>query len=137
MAASKAQRAATAERRSRAVRLRIAGMDWEAIADQLGYASRGAACTDVTRAMERHVAAEKAEVEVLRQQELDRLNRLQAGLWTAATGGDAQSAEVVRKIIMDRCKVLGLAAPQRHELLTIDAIDAQIRDLQLQLAGND
>ena len=137
MAASKAQRAATAERRSRAVRLRIAGMDWEAN-------RRATRLREPRSRLHRRDAGDgaprrhgEAEVEVLRQQELDRLNRWQAGLWTAATGGDAQSAEVVRKIIMDRCKVLGLAAPQRHELLTIDAIDAQIRDLQAELAGND
>jgi len=36
-----------AERREKAARLRAAGLTWRAIADRLGYASPGAACTDV------------------------------------------------------------------------------------------
>lgn len=147
--ASKAQRAATALRRTQAIQLRRAGMDWDDIAKQLGYASRGAACTDVTRALQKHVAMERAEVEVYRHQELARLDRLQAGLWPLATGtlidpddeegkrrlpADPQAAETCRKIIMDRVKILGIAAPTRHEVLSLDQLDAAIRALQAEMA---
>ncbi|MEK6443624.1 hypothetical protein [Pseudonocardia sp. T1-2H] len=135
--ASKAQRAKTAERRTRAITLKIAGMDWQAIADQLGYASRGAACTDVTRAMEKNIAAEGAAVEVFRSIQLARLERVIAAMWPQAIRGDTTSAEVVRKTVVDICKIMGLSAPQRHELLTLDALDAQIRQLTDELASDD
>lgn len=153
MAASNAKRAQVAERRAAAIRLRVAGLDWEDIAKQLGYRTRGAACQDVTRAMERHVAAEGAAVEVLRDLQISRQNRLLAGLWTAATGGlrelkpdgtpgaripaDPQAAEVCRKIVMDQIKTLGLAAPQRHELLSMGDLDAQLILLEKALADSE
>ncbi len=158
MAASTAKRAQVAERRAEAIRLKVAGLDWDAIAKQLGYASRGAACTDVRRAMEKNVAAEAMEVEVYRSLEIDRLDRLQAAHWTAATSRhperdkegnvilidgkpwlgppDPQAGELVRKCIMDRVKIRGLAAPQRHEVLSLEALDAQILAAEALLADN-
>lgn len=157
MSASAAQRAKTAERRERAIQARIAGMGWPEIARQLGYKSRGAACTDVTRAMEKNLAAEAQAVEIYREIEVARLDRLQAAHWTAATTGiperdkdgdvimidgrplmtgpDPQHGDLVRKIIMDRAKVRGAIAAQKHELLTMDAIDEQIRELTAKLMG--
>jgi hypothetical protein len=135
--ASKAQRAKTAKRRTDAIKMRTAGADWQQIADQLGYASRGAACTDVTRAMEKYVAEEAAAVEVHRHLLLARLERLLVANWPRALQGDTQASEVCRKIVMDISKTLGLEAPKRHELLTIDAIDAQIAHLVEELASTD
>lgn len=133
MPASKAQRAQTAQRRTQAVQLRLAGMDFERIAAQLGYASRGAAYTDITRALEGSLAELKHGADVLRHEELLRLNRLQAGLWSAAVGGDTRSAETVLKIIDRRCRLLGLDAPVRHELVTMSAIEAEIARLSAEL----
>lgn len=45
--------------------------------------------------------------------------------------------EARRKNGERRAKLLGLEAPQRVEVLTLDAIDAQIRDLNEQLAATD
>lgn len=42
-----------------------------------------------------------------------------------------------RKVGERRAKLLGLDAPQKHEVLTIDAIDEQISDLNKQLAALD
>jgi hypothetical protein len=75
MATSKAQRAATAERRQKAVAMWMESHDWDAIAQALGYASRGAAHTDVKRALE----ARRAELgETVDQQRAESAARLEA-----------------------------------------------------------
>ncbi|HEV7979833.1 hypothetical protein [Amycolatopsis sp.] len=47
-----AEQIEVARRRAEAIKLRSQGLTWQQVADELGYASRGAACTDVTRALE-------------------------------------------------------------------------------------
>lgn len=130
MPASKAQRTKTAERRSQAVQLRIAGADWETIARTCGYASRGAACTDVTRAMENATAEATRNADVLRHMELARLDRLQQAFWAAALKGDSEAARTVLGIIDRRCRLLGLSAPKKLEVVTLGAIEAEIARLE-------
>src|SRR5690349_20330561 len=99
MPASKAQRARTAERRSKAIALKLAGAEWDQIATSLGYADRGAACKDDTRALEAYVAEGRAGAEVLRETELLRLDRIQRGLWPQAVAGDTKAADTVLRVI--------------------------------------
>lgn len=113
--------------------MRLAGLDYETIANRLGYSSRAAAHVDITRALEANVAEMNRNGDVLRQQELQRLDRLQAGVWTAAAGGDPRAIETAIRIIDRRCKLLGLDAPVRHEVVTLDAIEAEIRRLSAEL----
>lgn len=135
MPASRAQRTKTAERRSQAVQLRIAGADWETIVRTCGYASRGAACTDVTRAMEAATAEATRNADVLRHMELARLDRLQQAFWAQAIKGDADAARTVLGIIDRRCKLLGLTAPRKVEVVTLGAIEAEIARLEEEQAG--
>ncbi|KAB7850133.1 hypothetical protein [Streptomyces mobaraensis] len=137
MVASKAQQAATAERRTKAIAMRLAGVDFETIAERLGYASRGAATKDLIRALEIRHAEQGAQAEVLRSVEAQRLDRLQAAAWALALQGDLKAIETVVRIIDRRCRLLGLDAPARMEVLSIDAIDEQIRLLTDQLAAAD
>lgn len=137
MPASRAQRAATAERRAKAVAMRLAGLDFQTIADRLGYSDRAAAHKDITRAMEANVQEMHRNADVLRQEELDRLNRLQAGLWPAAAAGDPKAVQAVLGIIDRRCKLLGLDAPIRHEVVTLDAIDNAIQQLTAELGRTE
>ncbi len=133
MPASKAQRTKTAERRSQAVQMSLAGADWETIARALGYASRGAACTDVTRALELATAEMTRNTDVLRHVELARLDRLQRAFWARAIGGGEGSIDAARTVlgIIDRrCKLLGLSAPTRLEFVTLGAIEAEISRLE-------
>ncbi|MBA9005964.1 hypothetical protein [Thermomonospora cellulosilytica] len=130
MSASKAQQAATAERRRKAIAMRIAGVDWQSIADQLGYASRGAACTDVTRALKANRRAEAQEVELLRDIEGQRLDRLQAAYWAPALKGDHRSAEVILRVMAQRARLEGLEAPTR---VSVEA--QQLGDEILELLG--
>jgi hypothetical protein len=113
MPASKAQRAATSARRTQAINLRLAGVDYETIAARLGYASRGAAYTDIDRALAANKAEEDGAKENLREVESLRLDRLQAAVWSAATKGDTRSVDSALKIIAQRCKLLGLDAAVR------------------------
>ncbi|MFC6090725.1 hypothetical protein [Saccharothrix lopnurensis] len=68
-----ATRVQVARRRAEAVQLRVAGATWEEIAARLGYASRGAACTDVTRALAEAQAELNLAVSEWRQLHLARL----------------------------------------------------------------
>lgn len=111
MPPSKAQRARTAQRRTQAIALKLAGAEWQQIADTLGYADRGAACKDVTRALETYVAEGRAGAEVLRETELLRLDRIQRGLWPQAVAGDTRAADTVLKVIDRRMRLLGLDVP--------------------------
>lgn len=129
MPASNAQAAATAERRKKAIALRIAGMDWQSIADQLGYASRGAACQDVSRAMEKNLAEEAEQAALLRHLTVQRYDRLQAAWWPKALKGDPKAAEIVLKVLAQRAKVEGTEAPAR-----LDATVHEVTQEDIELA---
>lgn len=129
MPASKAQRAQAAEKRTKAVKMRIAGADWDAIASACGYASRGAACNAVNKALEAQTAEMLRDSDVLRQMELARLDRLQAAFWAGALQGDSDAARTVLGCIDRRVKLLGLNAPERHEVITLSAMEAEIARL--------
>jgi hypothetical protein len=134
MAASRAQQAATAERRNRLVHLRLAGADYEAIARQLGYSSAADARKDLTRAFDSSARRLDQSTGELRALELARLDRLQAALWSTAIGGDVRAVETSLRIIDRRCRLLGLDAPIRHEVITLDQIEAEITRLETELA---
>lgn len=113
MPPSKARQAAAAEKRSKATALRIAGMDWEAIADRVGYASRGAAYTAVNEALKANLAEQQVQVEELRALTVMRYDRLQAAYWREALSGDRKAADVVLKCLTGRAKIEGVEAPTR------------------------
>ena len=158
MGASRGRMAATAQRRAAAIQMRLEGKSLDQIAAELGYASRGAASKDITRATEAAILEQRAGVEVLREQELMRLDALWQEVWPLLKtehfvlhqGGEVeieQGDETVRviddgpvlaaidrllKIQERRSKYLGLDAPVRHEV-TIDELDDQIRTLTREL----
>lgn len=98
-------RALAALRRERAVRLRTSGMTYQAIADEMGYSSKGTVYNVVKQAMCEHVTDAVAE---RRQLEGARLDALQAGLWERAMAGDVAAAMECRNIILARIKLFGL-----------------------------
>lgn len=134
MPASKAQRAVTAERRRQALALRLAGADYETIARQLEYASRGAACTDIQRALEASLAEQARNAEVLRHEQLLALNRLRQAHWAAALQ-DPKVGEFVLRLIDRVIRLNRLDLPVRIEVLTMSAIEAEIERLSAELAG--
>ncbi len=154
---SRAQRAKTAARRAQAIELRLSGVPYETIAKQLGYADRGAACKDITRALEQSIAEQRASSETLREQELLRLDQLWQEVWkvlktehyilhqgTIVKKGDAellddgpilQAIDRLLRIQERRSKFLGLDSVIKHEV-SLHEIDDEIRRLTAKL-GSD
>lgn len=128
MSASTAQQAATAERRTRNLSMRLGGASWDMIAAQLGYAGKAAACKDFQRAL----AATRASMEIsaaeLREVELLRLDRVQAGSWTSAMKGDHKAADTVLKCHDRRVKLLDMTGAQRAMDNAVDAWIEHLRD---------
>src|SRR5450759_3628312 len=101
-------RALSAARRARAVELRTQGLTYEQIAVKLGYANRGTVCRLVSQALK---AQTVEAVDQLRSLEVERLDRLQFGVWQKAMDGDLPSARLAVQVIMARCHLLGLDGP--------------------------
>ncbi|MGW5697847.1 hypothetical protein ACWEWX_45630 [Streptomyces asiaticus] len=118
MAKSKAERAEVAERRTKLIQLRRAGVcfdDPRILA--LGYSSRQHASKDLIRALQERRDEQAAEISVYRQEENERLDALLEAHWPAAVETrDPKAAEFVLKLIDRRAKLNGLDAPVRTEL---------------------
>lgn len=99
-----------AERRTHAIELRKAGATYQAIGDEL-HVTRQTAHEIVTAYMNDLQGLASSEAEMIRAIELERLDRMQLGLWTRATGGDVRAVEAVLKIMDRRARYLGLDMP--------------------------
>lgn len=114
MGASKAQRAAAAKKRAEATQLRIAGVDWQTIADRVGYASAGAACTAVNEALKANLREQDQSVEELRALAVAKVNRLQAAFWPdAVVKKDLKAGKLVLECIKQEARFQGTEAPTR------------------------
>jgi hypothetical protein len=113
----KARRAQITQRRAQAVELRCGGASWEAIAATLGYASRGAACTDVTRALDQRLADLGPRVDRLRTLALERLDATLRAVWPLLDSPDpltlTRAAGTVVRVEERRAKLEGTDAPTR------------------------
>ncbi len=160
MPASRAKRADTALRRRKAIDMRMAGASYQQIADELGYTTRGAACQDVTRALETAVVEQARSVEAYREEELQRLDVLLAEAWAVLKrqhvtvshgkliyddrtgepliddGPTLSAIDRILKIQERRAKFLGLDAPTKVEAITVDSLDHAIAQLAAELEGN-
>lgn len=122
------------ERRRAAVQLRIEGKSWQQIADLLGYDSKGGACKDVSRALQKAVTDLALPLEEYRQLELDRLDAMQEALWPKVLDADTRAIDTALRLMDRRAKLLGLDAPTRTEgVLSLDVIDASIAALTAQV----
>lgn len=162
MAQSRAAIASIAARRAKLVEYRRKKIPYATFYEELGYSSVQAARKDFTRALEESIAAQHASVEVYREEQLEELDYLaeeahkilRARHYIVTQSGriveDPETgqpmlddgpvlAAIDRLVkILDRiAKLRGLDAPQRLEVLTIDAIEAAIADLNQQLAATD
>lgn len=117
--------AALMERRTEAIKLKLAGATWDEVAEACGYSSRGAAHADIQREMERRREVEKEELDALRQVETDRLEALWATAW----------ALLQRKnVTVSHGKVIYITDPETGEKMalqddapTLMAIDRLVR----------
>jgi hypothetical protein len=142
-----------AERDAKALELRKDGLTYTQIAERLGI-SRSTAHKHVTRGLHR---TRQEPADELRRLEAERLNQLwaeamavlrrrhvmvQSGKIVKGDDGQPitddgpvlQATATLLRVMERRARLLGLDAPAKHEVLTLDAIDAEIRRLEEQLS---
>lgn len=162
MPASRAQQAVTAERRAKLIQERLKGRLFEDIWEELGYSSRAHATKDFHRAFEIRISEQRTSVEVYREIELTRLDQLtleaigvlQTQHYAITPAGKVGRHPDTDEVLVDdgpvlaaidrllkiqarRARLLGLDAPQKMEVWTIDAIDAKIEELSRQLTATE
>lgn len=108
------------ERRVRVYDLRIRGLSYAKIADQLGV-SVGTAYSDAKAVMDRITAEADEKAEQVRKAELHRLDIAQAAIWSDVETGDLDAIDTLLKLQARRAKLLGLDAPERHDVLSISS----------------
>lgn len=117
---------------------RRGGYTWDEIAQKTGYADASGAYLAYKRAIKRTMQQPADEI---RQQEIDRVDRLQLAIWGKAMQGDIRAVLAIAKLMERRAKLLGLDKPIeiKQEVTTwdgSDAIDRAVRDLAALLAAN-
>lgn len=115
------------ERDYECVQLRRAEVDWDTIAEKLGYASKGHAHNRFLAFMREYP---RDDVETLRDLELDKIERKMRQLEPRCTDGDPRAIEVWNKLSERRSKLMGLDKPERREItvLTDDVVQKSIRE---------
>jgi hypothetical protein len=126
------------DRELKVLELRRAGLTWQRIAEQVGYADHSGAYLAYKRALKRVL---KQPAEELRQSEIDRLDRLQLAAWPKAMQGDNSAIATVLRIMERRAKLLGLDMPVKiAQDVTVwdggESIDRAVRDLAELLREN-
>lgn len=89
-----------------AYEMRVAGVDWETIADKLGYATPDTARTSVLNHVKKQY--QPRDVDEIVELELMRLDRLQLLEWRKAQKGDGRAVQNILKIMERRASYLGL-----------------------------
>ena len=100
-------------RAAKALELRMEGMKFDDIANELGYNSKQAAFDAVSREL-KAITREPAE-EVLRI-DLERLDRMWGIHYLNAQAGDAIALSACMRIMERRARLLGLDAPSKNEV---------------------
>ena len=127
------------DREMRVLELRRMGFTWTHIAKEVGYADHSGAYVAYQRAIKRMM---KQPVEEVRDQELDRIDRLQLAVWPQAVKGDTKAILTIIKLMERRARLIGLDTPIRieQEVTTWDgneSIDLAVRQLARLLTSNN
>lgn len=150
---------ASRERDLRALDYRRRGLTYEQIAGQMGWRSVSTAHDAVQRALADTAREGAEEVRAIEAGRLDDLTRILTRVVASRHYMVAPSGRLVRDPITNepladhgpvmqavagllriserRSKLLGLDAPTRHEVVTLDVIDAEIARLSAQLDGGE
>ena len=118
--------------------LRRSGLTWQNIAERTGYADHTGAYAAYKRAIKR---TQQQPANELREQELDRIDRLQLAIWDKALDGDTKAIFTIVRLMERRAKLLGLDMPIKieQEVTTWNGdntIDRAVRDLAALLTAN-
>jgi hypothetical protein len=158
--ASKAQQAEVAERRARAIQLRLAHVPLATIAAQLGYSSVAHVSQDLKRALEARRDEQREQADLLTALEAEKYDALEQRLWATIrrrhilvsqgrvmrdddgqvlTDDDpaVRAAAVLLRVFERRAKLHGLDAPAQvtAKVEVQDELDADIKRLVAELAA--
>jgi DNA-binding CsgD family transcriptional regulator len=149
---------ATAQRDGQAARLRSRGYSYSQIAEELDYASPSGARDGVQRALAMAVIEPAEELRAHMLAQLDEMQRVALGVlerdhYTVSAGrvmqikgADGEPVPLVDdgpvlaalhtllKIMERRSKLMGLDAPAKMEVVTFDAIEAEMERLDAEIA---
>lgn len=114
---------------ARALELRLAGHNWDQIAQRVGYASRSAAYSSVMEHMARRAAESNEDSDQLRALELDRMDRYLKTLDPKVKKGDPRAISIALRVGERRARLLGLDATQKHEIAGPDGGPVEIRSV--------
>ena len=127
-------RAEVAERRAKALALRVAGLHWQQIADQLGHKTPGAAAQDVSRALDARRAEMNGPPDEFTALELERLEAMERAAWTvlrrhSGGGGDGDVLEAIDRLVRisesRRRLVRERVGPGKREANPVDELRAR------------
>jgi hypothetical protein len=131
-------------RRSIAANMRRAGATWQQIADTATWpdgtpcypagSSRTLVYVDIKRGLEEATRELSLDLAELREQESQRLDDYLLRLRPAITAGDPKAIGTAVRITEVRARLYGMNEPERHEVITVDALDAAARELEQQIA---
>ena len=127
------------DREIKVLELRRAGLTWQRISEETGYADASGAYLAYKRAIKRTMQQPADE---LREQELDRIDRLQLALWPKAMKGDNASVNTIVRLMERRARLLGLDTPIKIQQDVVnwdgnESIDRAVRELAALLTAND
>lgn len=113
------------------VQLRKAGSTWQAIADQLGYASPGHAYDQFMGVMREYP---REDVETWRNIISDRYDVMIRALWPEVLRGNWQAVDRVTRVLEAQAKLYGANRPVKIEVSTGESdLDATMRELVAEL----
>ena len=126
------RRIGAVQKQQQALEMRIAGHNWQEIADTLGYSDHSGAFRAVESALQKTLKAPSEEYRIIT---LERLTTVLKTFWPGMLGGDIQAGKMVLQTVSDIRKLLGLDAPVQmehsgpdgnpiqHEVVTLDIGD--------------
>lgn len=124
------------DRTHAAMRLKIQGLDYPEIAQNLGYSSAAEAAKDVRDALEQELLInEQHSSEVLRMIELKRLNTLYNALMGGVERGNTRAIEIAVKVSERISKLTGAEAPQKVEMATLESVSQEIERVKQEIAA--
>lgn len=144
-----------AERDAEAARLKSRGLTYEQIARNLGYADASGAYRAVQRALAAVPAESVDELRRIQREQIDALTAKAIEVLESTHYAHTQSGQLVEgpdgqplidsmptlhaidriiRLAERLSKLMGLDAPSRHEVITLDYLDAQIRAANEELA---
>lgn len=113
--------AATRAKRRQALDLRMAGVPYDRIATELGYANKQNARRVVLQALAENEAESVKELRTIEGATLDRAQR---AIWPAVIAGDIEAVRALVRISAQRARLFGLYAPTKIEVS--EDVDQQI-----------